>query len=158
MSKNNIKMSFIDKSVNVKHVNNRTFTSIKSGFKFSVFDNMFEQFGFKTVPSFVVGILKKHRYTKDYRYNMWTTSTTGVSKCNVKDVFDEVKGKRVSLSRAKLKAYIKASKTSHEIIDVLTEIVESLTHFRFDMRVYEKNEIIAIDNVIEYGVSNPEKK
>lgn len=158
MSKNKIKMSFIDKSVSVKHVNNRTFTSIKSGFKFSVFDNMFEQFGFKTVPTFVVDILKKHGYTKDYKYNMWTTSTTGVSKCNVEDEFDEVKGKRVSLSRAKLKAYIKASKTSHEMIEVLKEIIESLTQMRFDMRVYEKSEIIAIDNVIEYGVSNPEKK
>lgn len=158
MNNNGIKMSFVDKSLRVNFINNKlTIASIRSGFKFTRLDSFFEQVGFKTIPDFVVEILEKHGYKKDYSLGMWITKTTGESKCNDTDKYDEVRGRRISVSRAKKMAYINASRTLFEISDTFFKITSKLDNVIPELMTHYACENKAISNVIEYGVSNPNR-
>lgn len=149
-------LSFVDTSLNVNSTDKLTCASIVSGFKFTKFERIFEQLGIKNVPDFVTDILYQNGYRKDYGLNMWIMKTTGISKCNPDDEFDEVRGRRIAVSRAKVKAYNNALKTFGDIFKRFTQMTSVLYDGIMDMCTYIDNEKDAIENVINYGVSNPE--
>lgn len=155
MDNNIVTLSFVDKSIHVNHVELKSIATIKSGFRFTKFDSYFERFGFKSTPSFVVDILEKNGYTKDYGLNMWVTETMGVSKCDPEDEYDKVRGYRISVSRAKKNAYINASNTLFEITEKLYNVYNVLATSVPRLCKFAENEDTAINNVITYGVSNP---
>lgn len=154
---NRFVMSFIDKSMTVNRHDRRMVANLKSGFKFSKFDTMFDQLGFRGIPPFAVDILEENGYKKDYDLKMWVTKTTGVAKCSTEDDFDEVKGRRIAVSRAKKDAYIKALSVMCDISNSLWSITNMCDNTMDEMLTFSENEDIAIENVIEYGVSNPTK-
>lgn len=156
MDNNRIKMSFVDKSLRVNFIDKKlTIASIQSGFKFTRLDAFFEQVGFKSIPDFVVEILEKYGYKKDYSLGMWITKTSGESKCNDTDEYDKIRGRRISVSRAKKAAYINASRALFEISDTFFKITSKFGDVIPELITHYDCEDKAINNVIEHGVSNP---
>lgn len=151
-------VSFVDKSINVTQGEKLTVASIKSGFKFSRFDAFFEKLGFKTFPEFVNDILENYGYKKDYKNRMYATYCTGTAKCSPEDEFDEVKGRRIAVSRAKKDGYNKALGVAADISRKLFEITAACENTIREVYRFDINEDNAIKNVIKYGVSNPTNK
>lgn len=149
------KVSFVDKSVHVTHVGNRTKASILSGFKFNTFERGFNRYFFDELPSVVVDILNEYGYQRDYKLGMWVLKTTGVSSCNQGDEYDVLKGRRIALSRAKKKAYETAQKVTETISTLFLGIVNLCDCTSITLQEYIDVEDAAIENVIDYGVSKP---
>ena len=86
---------------------------------------------------------------------MWTIKTSGTSRCNDEDddVYDETKGRRIAVSRAKEKAYAHAATTVGVIVSSFKEIYKELFYFVSEMIDFHDNESNAIINVIETGKS-----
>lgn len=154
MYENKIKMSFIDKTIRVQRNGNETMASIKSGFMFKKFDRFFEEIGFNCVPQVVVDILKKNGYRKDYKLNMWVTTTNGVSKCAPGDEYDDTIGARIALMRAKRNAYRAAEGVLYEALGSINKLVALLENTYFEQVKFLLDETDAIDRVIETGKSD----
>lgn len=149
---NNIKLTFVDNTVRVNNYGKMTKALITSGFKFNTFDTLFN-YMLGGIPSTIVELLESYGYRRDYDLGMWITTTSGTSKCNGEDEFDEVKGRRVALSRAKKNAYNRAKKLMWDMCVVLDTVSEKFFLTRMDMEQYFNDESVAIDNVIEKGTS-----
>lgn len=151
-----LKLTFVDKSVKVRHFGQKhTKASIVSGFKFQTLRKMFEEAGFNDVPRFVNEVLEDCGYKKDYDLNMWTIKTSGSSICNDEDEYDETKGRRIAVSRAKAKAYSNAARAIGIIWDSFDEILDNCYNLMVNLIDFESIEKEAIENVIETGISNP---
>lgn len=150
-------MSFVDKSVKVNQYGNRTIASVVSGLKFSKFDNILSKFGLDTVPTFIENILEFYGYKRDYSLGMWVIKTTGVAKCSEGDDFDEVKGRRIALSRAKMKAYDTLALVMGEIVNTFYNVEDLFVNTLNAMVDFSVNEEEAIENVITTGYSKPRK-
>ncbi len=157
MENNNLIVSFVDKSLTVQRYDNRTVAKIKSGFKVTRLESLFTKSGFKGIPEFVLNILDENGYKKDNKINMYVTKCVGVSKCSDEDNFDEVKGRRVAVSRAKRDAYNKALNVMCDIQNMIFDINYVCESSIMNVIAFDENEEDAIQNVIEYGVSNPNK-
>ena len=157
MEENKFVMSFVDKSVKVNRYDNRMVASMKSGFKFTRLDAIFERAGFKALPEFVVNIFDANGYKKDHKCGMWVTKCVGVAQCSPDDEFDEVRGRRIAVSRAKKDGYWKGMCVMSEISNALYEIMYTCDNTVDELMKFDENENTAIENVIEYGVSNPKK-
>lgn len=147
-------LSFVDKSINVFGVDGQTHATIKSGFKFSKFEKKFAELGFKNLPDFVVDILNKHGYKRDYNLNMWIIKTQGVAKFNPEDEYNEITGRRIAVMRAKKKAYEKSLDVLCEISRRFYGIVNTCTNTICEVCVFVSDEMDAIDRVIETGKSD----
>ena len=155
MENNRFMVSFVDKTLSVNRYDNRTVATMKTGFKITRLESIFERSGFATIPEFVVEILHKNGYHKDNKLNMWVTNCKGVAKCNVDDTHDEVRGRRIAVSRAKREAYAKAMNVVYDIVDKILVVFEACENTVGELCQFDNTEEVAIENVIEYGVSNP---
>lgn len=149
-----ITLSFIDKSIAVTTVGNKTYATIKSGFKFTKFESLFRESGFKTIPEFVVGILEMYGYRPDYKNGMWVTKTTATAACAPDDKNVETTGNRIALMRAKQKAYDKANKCIFDIWMRFNDASRMLLETNLKLEKYIIAEGEAIDRVIETGKSD----
>lgn len=155
MYENKIKLSFIDNSVHIQsNGNGTTMATIKSGFMFKKFDRFFEEMGLTGVPQVVVDILKKNGYRRDYKLNMWVTTTNGVSKCSPEDEHDAVIGDRIALMRAKRNAYRSAEDVLFEVLGVLNKLTSLFENTYFEQVEFLADEDDAIGRVIETGKSD----
>ena len=147
-------LSFVDKTTSIVSVGNRTLASIRSGFKFSKFEKRFEELGFKNIPDFVVEILDKNGYKRDFNLNMWVTKTQGVANLFPEDEYNETTGRRIAIMRAKAKAYEKACKVFEDIDRYFYFASESCGNTLGCLYDFTMEEYDAIDRVIETGKSD----
>lgn len=152
-----LKLTFVSKKTTCHQIGNKTVVNLYSGFKFSKFDSFFEKIGFARIPPVVIAGLYNLGYKRDYKLGMWVIKTTGVSECSPTDVFDEVRGRRIATSRAKMEAYSSAQELSRYVMKGLSPIYMLFQNTNIEMNAFKREEKIAINNVIETGVSNPVK-
>lgn len=151
---NRITLSFIDKSIAVSTVGNKTYATIKSGFKFTKFDAYFHQFGFKSLPEVVVDTLNKYGYKRDLKTGMWVTKTNGIAVCAPEDTNVETTGQRIALMRAKAKAYEKSFRCIAEVWKQFNDVSRLFLETTLDLEDFIGDEYDAIDRVIETGKSD----
>lgn len=149
-----IVLSFVDNSVRVQHFGHRSSARILSGFKFKQLEKKFESLGFETLPEFVGEILYANGYRKDYNLNMWVVKTTGTASCSPEDEYNETTGYRLSVMRAKEKAYYKALVVINELMNVFVGGLEILTTSAHELSRFFVDEGDAIERVIETGKSD----
>ena len=149
-----IVLSFVDKSIKVRHFDRRSVATILSGFKFSQIEKKFEDMGFETLPEFIGELLYTWGYRKDYNLNMWVIKTTGESKCSPDDDYNETTGYRIAIMRAKEKAYDNALNALSSIGEIFRMGVDLLDNTNTNLAQYSWDEYEAIERVIETGKSD----
>lgn len=155
MEKENlITLSFVDNSIAISTVGEKTYATIKSGFKFTKFDAYFRQFGFKNLPEFVVDILDEYGYRADFKTGMWVTKTTANAECSPEDEYNETTGKRIALMRAKAKSYQRASFCITAIWKKFHSICTLMGNSENVLEGYLLDEVEAIGRVIRTGKSD----
>lgn len=150
---NNFKLTFVDKKTTTQRIGDDYVATLYSGFMFSKFDAFFSRYGFKGLPARVETALLKAGYRRDYGLGMWVVKTTGVAICSPDDTFDDVRGRRIALSRAKINAHLVAEEMVNDVIGALNPILDMF----YETKGYlNKNKVIekdAVYNVIETGES-----
>lgn len=147
-------LSFIDKSVSITSFEKQTHASIRSGFKFSKFEKRFEELGFNNLPDFVVNILEKNGYKRDFKLNMWVVKTQGSANLAPDDEYNETTGRRIALMRAKEKAYKKACQVFEDLDAQFYFASEMCGNTLGELYDFTLEESDAIERVIETGKSD----
>jgi hypothetical protein len=152
-----IKLTFDDTSISKKTVENRTIVSVWSGFKFTKLEAELENLGLKTLPEPIATILTKYGYKRDFKKNIWKAKSTGVATLSPDDENNDVTGYRIAMSRAKRKAYIKATNCLREISGIFDEVSDLFYFSSYRLGQFEIEETEAIEDVIDHGYSGGKK-
>jgi len=114
--------------------------------------------GYTNMPDVVTNTLKKYGYVYDYKLAGYATKTTGIVILDSRDADEQNKANNMATTKAKVKAYDRASRCLMTIRNILVDTMALFDDAHIALQDLYIDECEALDRVIATGYCNPDKQ